>query len=452
MTFQNSTNKDFRHQFLESSIYREGQKCSPDALKNELVLIENLVVNTFSKPQMCFVRDADSLRLALIFFTLIDYGHCPILLDAELNDYQLESMVKSSKFSLIDQIKVKSPSAKNQDPAYPDCYAALTSGTTATPKLCYLSIEGALKNAGFHAKSLGITDKHTVIQSLPINHSYGIVAYLWTKVVKGCGLDLNENFLGLKTLAQKKFEDGALHISPAQLQFMLKEPESNLSGIDIISVGGGLAESSEILRLKEKFNEAKTYITYGLTEAGPRVSTGEVAQEEPSGYIGQPFNGVGIAVLQEDGQIVPEGEGSLCVSSPSLKMNLAPDELTQYQGKSFLITRDLVSIMDGSIFFKSRDSDLIKVGGISVYPKDIENVIRKIENVKDCIVFPMEHRIYGSVPLLIIEGTGEIRDIQNFVKDKLSVYQRPRKVVFLKEFPRHSLNKIDRKRLKEMIG
>jgi acyl-CoA synthetase (AMP-forming)/AMP-acid ligase II len=392
------------------------------------------------------------LSLALIFFTLIDYGHCPILLDPEMSDYQLESMVKSSKFPLIDQKKVKKPSANNQDPAYSDCYAALTSGTTSTPKLCYLSIEGAIKNASSHAISLGITDKHTVIQSLPINHSYGIVAYLWTKVVTGCGLDLNENFLGLKTLAQKKFEHGALHISPAQLQFMLKEPESGLTGIDIISVGGGLAESSDILRLKEKFNEAKTYVTYGLTEAGPRVSTGEVAQEELSGYIGCPFKGVRIAILQEDGQIIPEGEGSLCVSSPSLKKNLAPDEITQYQGEDFLITRDLVSIKDNKIFFKSRDSDLIKVGGISVYPKDIENVIKKVENVKDCIVFPTKHRIYGSVPLLIIEGNGEAKDIQIFLKDKLSVYQRPKKIVFIKKFPRHSLNKVDRKRLKEMIA
>jgi acyl-coenzyme A synthetase/AMP-(fatty) acid ligase len=176
-----------------------------------------------------------------------------------------------------------------------------------------------------------------------------------------------------------------------------------------------------------------------------------VAQEEPSGYIGQPFKGVRVAVLQEDGQVVPEGEGSLCVSSPSLKKNLAPDEITHCQGKDFLITRDLVSIKDNTIFFKSRDSDLIKVGGISVYPKDIENVIKKMEKVKDCIVFPMKHRIYGSVPLLIIEGDGEAKDIQKYVKDKLSVYQRPRKIVFIEEFPRHSLNKVDRKRLKEMI-
>ena len=117
MTFQNSAKSGFRHQFIASSIYRDGEKCSPEALKDELVLIENLVVNTFSTPQTCFVRDVDSLSLALFFFTLIDFGHCPILLDAELSDYQLESMVKSSKFSLIDQKKVKSLSANNQDPA-----------------------------------------------------------------------------------------------------------------------------------------------------------------------------------------------------------------------------------------------------------------------------------------------------------------------------------------------
>ena len=61
----------------------------------------------------------------------------------------------------------------------------------------------------------------------------------------------------------------------------------------------------------------------------------------------------------------------------------APDEIAQYQGKDFLITRDLVSIKDSTIFFKSRDSDLIKVGGISVYPKDIETVIKKIHESED---------------------------------------------------------------------
>ena len=54
MTFQKLPNSGFRHQFLESSIYREGKRCSPEDLKDELVLIESLVVNNFSTPQACF--------------------------------------------------------------------------------------------------------------------------------------------------------------------------------------------------------------------------------------------------------------------------------------------------------------------------------------------------------------------------------------------------------------
>ena len=227
----------------------------------------------------------DSLSLALIYFTLIDYGHCPILLDAELSDYQLESMVKSSKFSLIDQKKVKNSHRQSRF-GLSGLLCSAYIGNDLRPKLCYLSIEGAIKNAGSHANSLGITDKHTIIQSLPINHSYGIIAYLWTKVVTGCGLDLNANFLGLKTLAQKKIEGGALHISPAQLQFMLKEPECGFTGIDIISIGGGLAESSDILQLKEKFNGAKTYITYGLTEAGPEFQRVKWPMKNLQGILG----------------------------------------------------------------------------------------------------------------------------------------------------------------------
>ncbi len=452
MTFQNFNRQPFRFQFLESPIHQEGQKCPPEYLHDRLASIEQFVNRHFETPQTCFVRDDNPLDLALFFFTLIDFGHCPILLDAELSDYQIEAMRDCSQFPLIDQKTLKRASNGTQPPAYPHCFAALTSGTTSCPKLCYLSIDGAIMNARAHAQSLGIASRHTVIQSLPLNHSFGIIAYLWTKIVTGCAIGFNQHFLGLKTLVTKSFKDGILHLSPAQLQFMLKEPESGLNGIDVISVGGGLADPSDIRQLQAKFIGAKIYITYGLTEAGPRVSTGEVTQDEPKGYIGRPLNNIRIAVLREDGQIAPAGEGSLCVSSPSLKVNLEFEEMARYQGQPFLITRDIVRVQDNTIIFKSRASDLIKVGGISVYPQDIETIVKQMKDVNDCIVFPMKHRIYGNVPLLIIEGEGEAQDINAYIKDKLTVYQRPKKILFTHAFPRHSLDKVDRKKLWEMIG
>ena len=90
MTSQKSNHKPFRYQFLESPIYQEGQKCPPEYLQDRLALVEQFVTSNFTAPQTCFVRDEDPLDIGLLFFTLIDSGHCPILLDVELSDYQVE--------------------------------------------------------------------------------------------------------------------------------------------------------------------------------------------------------------------------------------------------------------------------------------------------------------------------------------------------------------------------
>src|SRR5262249_21878586 len=146
------------------------------------------------------------------------------------------------------------------------------------------------------------------------------------------------------------------------------------------------------------------------------------------------------------GEIRDAGQGQLCIRCPSLAKNVA----------SPLVTRDEVVLSPGGeVIFLSRLNDLIKVGGISVYPKEIEAGARLHPAVADCIVLRRPDPIYEEVFDLIVEGTESVTsepEIRAFLQERLGRPQWPSRILVLDELPRSTLGKIDRHRVLEKIA
>lgn len=326
-------------------------------------------------------------------------------------------------------------------------HACLTSGTTGKPKLCYFDQEHSRLNARLHCESLGINSNHTLIQTLPLYHSFGLISYYYSWLEKKFILDLNPIFLGLKSLSKRELSSAALHVSPSQLRFMLKEKTDPPKGIDLISIGGGSVDSTSLKDIREKLPTTKIYVTYGLTEAGPRATTGLWNNQE-EGYIGKSLEQIQVGVLYNN-QIETSGIGKLCLQTPTLKLNPSADEMMG----NWLVTRDHVEInAEGEIYFKGREDDLINFGGISLYPSDIETVVRSNPEVHDCVVLKVQSETYEEEPLLVIEPIIDAKEMRTYLKDKLAAGQIPRKIESMEKLPRTSLEKVDRKELSKMLG
>lgn len=439
--------------FLKSSFSIDGNPISQSVVKDLSNEVRETIAKNLDKPSIVYLQDDNVLRFCLTFFTLLDLGHAPIPLAPDFNQNQKDHFLENKKRSWLESGKFQQVAvAGESEVAYKNSYACLTSGTTGTPKVCWLSIKGARFNARAHAESFNLTKEHTLLQSLPLYHSFGIACYLWTVLEVGCALDFNTVFLGIKGIVKREdagtLKNAVLYASPAQLKFMLREKVSKpISGIDIISFGGGEVLSADVIKLEEKFNGIKSFVTYGLTEAGPRVSTGHIDSEKDPGFIGSSFNGVEVRVLTDNGNLKTSGLGKLCIKSPSLKQNIDDEEIKE----DFYITRDLVRIDNDQVYFQSRENDLIKVGGISIYAKDIEVVAKEFKGVTDCLVYSKTHKMYGEIPVLIAEGKIEKTELLAFLKEKLAVLQIPKKIHIVEKFPRHSLDKINRKKLYEII-
>jgi long-chain acyl-CoA synthetase len=436
---------NFLNQARLLKLFFEGTPVDREKL-DSLIIHLTKMLSPLPSSGLILLQEKNPLNFMLTFLALLDQGLTPVALPADLSVYALEQISKDmdDPSTLVDGV-LKVGKGSREIP-FKGCYASLTSGTTGAPKLCYLKVENALKNARSHCESLSITHEDEVIQTLPLYHSYGLVAYVFGWLQMKFTLDLNNTFLGLRALSKRKIHQAVLNISPAQLRFMLKEKGDIPQGIKLISIGGGSIDQESVLEFSKKLPDVKLYLTYGLTEAGPRVSTGLWKGQE-TGYIGEAISEVQVAVL-DDGVVRKSGTGKLLIFSPTLKLNLESHELHE----GHLVTRDLVTIDDsGSIYFKTRDDDLINFGGISVYPIDIETVARQHPDVLDAQVLKMKSKMYEEEPVLFVEPEMDAEVLRDFLKDKLSLYQMPKKIIALTKLPRTSLNKVDRKVLKEKL-
>lgn len=416
------------NQFLQCKVSLGDELIDLNSRLNNL----NTTYEGLKKGSFTIVRAKDPIDFSLEFFLALDKGLIPIPVANDIPEIQLNRLIEKYQ---------------GEGSGFEDAYACLTSGSTGEPKLCVLSVKNALLNARAHASSLEISENQTVVQTLPLYHSFGIVCYLFGAIEIGFHLNLNKAFLGLKSLNRKNVDKGVIHLSPAQVQFITKEAGESTNQFEVVSIGGGVASKSSLEVLAQKFPKAKLYATYGLTEAGPRVTSGLWQKEKyKTGDIGKALSGIQLKVLNSNGELVLKGEGLLAIKTPFLKLNDRDDLVDD-----FYITRDIVSLQNGSVCFNSREGDLINRGGISVYPRLIEEIVNSHKEIEDCIVFKEQSDDYEEVPVLVVETNLSVDEVKSLIKYDLDIHQKPVKIFCFKEFPRMSLNKIDRNKLKKWM-
>jgi len=108
---------------------------------------------------------------------------------------------------------------------------------------------------------------------------------------------------------------------------------------------------------------------------------------------------------------------------------------------------------DGYLYIVDRKKDLIKMGGMQVWPREIEEVISAHPAVLECGVrgFPDAQRGEVAVAFVVRRiGTAVTEDaIRTWCKQRLAPFKTPARVVFRKELPKSMIGKILRRKLSE---
>jgi benzoate-CoA ligase len=175
------------------------------------------------------------------------------------------------------------------------------------------------------------------------------------------------------------------------------------------------------------------------------------------GTTGRPVPGYGIALRDDDGHPVPDGEtGDLYIQGPSAALmywgNREKSRET-FQGAWTKSGDKYVRNTDGTYTYSGRSDDMLKVSGIYVSPFEVEATLVQHPAVLEAAVIGVSDddgltKTKAFVVLKAGAQAGEA-DLKAFVKERLAPYKYPRHIEFVAELPKTATGKIQRFKLRE---
>ena len=174
-----------------------------------------------------------------------------------------------------------------------------------------------------------------------------------------------------------------------------------------------------------------------------------------AGSLGQLVPGYRARIVDEAGQEVPVGEtGELhvCGGSTAIGYWQARAKSRATFHGDWTRTGDLFRCdAEGYYYYEGRADDLLKVGGIWVAPKEVEDCLRQHAMVAECCVVGKTDRNGLTIPLAFVvtnqslaDPKAAVAELQGFVKSSLAPYKYPRIIEFVDELPRNDRGKIAR--------
>ncbi|HUX17781.1 MAG TPA: class I adenylate-forming enzyme family protein [Acidithiobacillus sp.] len=263
-----------------------------------------------------------------------------------------------------------------------------TSGSTGQHKFVRLSHRALLFNTRAHVASFGIVGPFKALQILEVSYSYGLIASALGALVAGGSLVVPAH--NTTRSVREAIETARPEIclgSPALFDRLIdncsEEERVALRHLRKIGIGGDPCRAPLREKISAAFPEAEVFVTYGATEAGPRVSTlpaGQLLLRPDS--VGLPLEGIAVEVVGPEGKPCPPGEeGVLRVRTPS-RMNGYLFDDTPLEPDGWLTVGDLASLDDaGYLSIHGRMDCQIKHRGRRINPAQIEKVIECLAGV-----------------------------------------------------------------------
>ncbi|WP_077620025.1 acetate--CoA ligase [Bacillus sinesaloumensis] len=229
----------------------------------------------------------------------------------------------------------------------------------------------------------------------------------------------------------------------------------------ILSVGEPLNPEVIVWGIEELGK--RIHDTWWMTETGGQLIVNLPSEVIKPGSMGRPFPGIEVAILDDDGNPLPNGQvGHLGIKAswPSIMREVWKNEekYNSYFINGWYISGDLAILdEDGYVFFQGRSDDMINSSGERIGPFEVESKLIEHEAVAEAGVIGKPDVIRGEiVKAFIVLKNGYnsspelLEDIRVFVKQHLAAHAAPREIEVLEELPKTKISgKILRRELKK---
>jgi long-chain acyl-CoA synthetase len=335
-----------------------------------------------------------------------------------------------------------------------------TAGTTGRPKGVIHTHLSLYANAKMQYETVPLPDGITSISVLPLCHSFGIATMNNGLFRTGRTVLLNSFDMDVIFSSIEKYQGNIMAGVPTMYVYMLLYPEPkkySLSSMKYWISGSAPLALETWNKFKEVFG-FEIIEGWGLTEAGANNSVNPLDGVKKVGSIGLPMKGTEMRIVDDHGNALAPGQrGEIVIRGPQLMKGYwnNPEETAEILIDGWLHTGDVGYVDDDGYFWiTDRKKDLIIKGGENLSPRTIEEVLFMHPKVSEAAVIGMKDDIYGeNIKAFLVLNPGETATAEEIIeccRTKLTNFQLPKEVVFLKSFPKSLVGKILKRALRKL--
>jgi long-chain acyl-CoA synthetase len=338
---------------------------------------------------------------------------------------------------------------------------AYTAGTSGVPKGAMLTHDNLTANIEqMRSTPIAIGSEDVALCVLPLFHIFGLNVVLNVAIATGARIVLSERFDPVA--AAKATKDEMITViagaPPVYVAWLANDKIASDSFSNVrVAVSGAAPLTKETLTaFKERF-DVTIWEGYGLTETAPALTTTAVGGVPKPACVGRALPGVELRLVDADGEDVDEGDpGEIIVRGPNVFRGYwnRPEETAEVIREGWFHTGD-VAVMDddGDIFIVDRQRDMVIVSGFNVYPREVEDVLRRHPNVGDVAVVGAPDPATGERvrAIVVADPPGEsatAEDLVEFCRRHLAPYKIPKQIDIVSEIPRNAAGKVLRRELR----
>lgn len=373
-------------------------------------------------------------------------------------------------------------------------YILFTSGSTGKPKGVQISAYNLDSFMRWMSPILGLDGQAKVVMDQPA-YSFDLsVSQLYPGLAQGATLySLSKDVVADFKLMFKHMRESNMEVwvsTPSFVGMCLVDKAFNqemLPGLRKMLYIGEVLPIEVAKKLRERFPKVDIINGYGPTEATVGISHVIINYDHISSGkplpVGIPMPNCRIKIVNEEGIEVEKGQkGEIVIVGPSVskgyfkneektrevfytetsgpKIEDSPySELADLRFRAYR-TGDLGLIDEtGNIRYAGRKDFQIKLNGYRIEIEDIENNLRKVENVRNAVVLPVykNEKIAYLKAIVELEVKNDLGNLKNGIKIKKELsslipeYMVPRNITVIDRLPMNTNGKIDRKKLAQEI-
>lgn len=336
-----------------------------------------------------------------------------------------------------------------------------TSGTTSRPKGIDLSYRGIIGNERAFCRFLGIDEESRFYNILPMSYLGGVHNLLLLPLAAGGSTVIGQPLGGANLYGfwetVEQYEINTLWFTSAMLSMLMAlRDDDDMSWIKkrirLGLVGMAPLQPSTKEAFETRFG-FRLHENYAMSETTFLTSSRPEIAFRP-GSSGEVMPDVELDIVGPGGAVLPEREiGEIRVRTPYMMkgyVDAPQSDLDNWTEHGFM-TGDLAYLDKGELFVCGRSKDLIIRGGLNIAPAQIEATLLEHPAIAEAAVVGVPDSVYGEeVAVMIVRRDGATLDeavLKTWMKDKIPLFQRPKKTAFADELPKGLTGKIDKKEI-----